>query len=372
VIRNLHLSNFKCFRSQKVEFGGLTLLAGLNSSGKSTIIQSLLLLRQSFLEGTLPDTGLTINGGLVELGTAKDILHEEADDYEIRIRLTEDALIDLPLTFRYEQNSNVLEKVPSRSVSSDVWKMNLFTDGFQYIHAERTGPRTAFEMSDYNVRHHRRIGARGEYATHFLSTYGDSPVEAEMLLHSSATSPTLKAQVEAWMSEISPGLRLNVKRFSEIDLITFQVAYSFGSQVASAEYRPTNVGFGITYALPVVLSLLSAKSGELVIIENPEAHLHPRGQVKMGELIARASASGIQVIIETHSDHVLNGIRIAVHNHIVKKPSHILIYFTHWEPAATSPTLTELTIDEQGRLSDWPEGFFDETERSLDKLLANS
>ena len=115
------------------------------------------------------------------------------------------------------------------------------------------------------------------------------------------------------MTEISPGVRLNVKRYSEMDLMTFGVTYSLGHQVASSEYRPTNVGFGITYALPIVVSVLSARPGSLVIIENPEAHLHPRGQVKMGELLCQASAAGIQILIETHSDHVLNGIRLAVH-----------------------------------------------------------
>src|SRR5438046_1441121 len=97
-----------------------------------------------------------------------------------------------------------------------------------------------------------------------------------------------------------------------MDLMTFSVTYSLGHQVASSEYRPTNVGFGITYALPIVVSILSARPGSLVIIENPEAHLHPRGQVRMGELLSLASTAGIQVLIETHSDHVLNGIRLAV------------------------------------------------------------
>jgi predicted ATPase len=117
-----------------------------------------------------------------------------------------------------------------------------------------------------------------------------------------AASNTLQSQVEAWMTEISPGVRLNVKRYSEMDLMTFSVAYSLGHQVASSEYRPTNVGFGVTYALPIVVSLLAAHPGGLVVVENPEAHLHPRGQVKMGGLLSLASASGIQVLIETHSD----------------------------------------------------------------------
>jgi predicted ATPase len=170
------------------------------------------------------------------------------------------------------------------------------------------------------------------------------------------------------MTEISPGVRLSLKPYSEIDLMTFSVTYLLGHQVASSEYRPTNVGFGITYALPIVVSVLSARPGGLVIVENPEAHLHPRGQVKMGELLCRAAAAGIQILVETHSDHVLNGIRLAVKGRLAA-PADVALYHSKWEPGGKSPSLTLLTVKEDGRLSEWPDGFFDEIERSLDRLL---
>ena len=170
------------------------------------------------------------------------------------------------------------------------------------------------------------------------------------------------------MTEISPGVRIGVKRYSEMDLMTFGVTYSLGHQVASSEYRPTNVGFGITYALPIVVAVLSARPGSLVIIENPEAHLHPRGQVKMGELLCQASAAGIQILIETHSDHVLNGIRLTVHGRKAI-PGNVALYHSRWVAGGKSPSLTLLALDENGRLPEWPDGFFDEMERSLDRLL---
>ncbi|WUQ95544.1 AAA family ATPase [Streptomyces sp. NBC_00310] len=67
-----------------------------------------------------------------------------------------------------------------------------------------------------------------------------------------------------------------------------------------------------TYALPIVVACLTAQPGGLVLLENPEAHLHPHGQTKMAELAASAAAQGAQLVVETHSDHVLNGIRLAV------------------------------------------------------------
>jgi predicted ATPase len=367
MIQSIELTNFKCFERQEVVLRPLTLLAGLNSSGKSTIIQALLLLRQSFLESLLPNTGLALNGKLAQLGTAKDVLFEEADVDEIGFELKDDAPASLKLRLAYREESDVLA-LSGIEPTGEVWKTSLFRDEFQYLRAERIGPRTSFGMSDYEVRHHRQIGSSGEFAAHYLSLFGSDTVESPLLRHPAATANSLQSQVEAWMTEISPGVRISVKRYSEMYLMTFGVTYSLGHQVASSEYRPTNVGFGITYALPIVVAVLSARPGSLVIIENPEAHLHPRGQVKMGELLCQASAAGIQILIETHSDHVLNGIRLTVHGRKAT-PANVALYHSRWAPGGKSPSLTLLALDENGRLPEWPEGFFDEMERSLDRLL---
>ena len=79
------------------------------------------------------------------------------------------------------------------------------------------------------------------------------------------------------------------------------------------------------------MALLSAKRGTLVLLENPEAHLHPQGQVRIGELIARTAASGVQILVETHSDHVLNGIRLAVHAGKIEPDQVKLQYFKRGE-----------------------------------------
>jgi hypothetical protein len=108
MIQSIQLTNFKCFKHQEVVLRPLTLLAGLNSSGKSTIIQAFLLLRQSYLEGLLPKRGLTLNGKLAQLGTAKDILFEEADEDEIGFELKDDLPASLHLRLAYREESDVL------------------------------------------------------------------------------------------------------------------------------------------------------------------------------------------------------------------------------------------------------------------------
>src|ERR1039457_6550279 len=213
MIESIQLTNFKCFEQQNIVLKPLTLLAGLNISGKSTIIQALLLLRQSYLENLLPNVGLTLNGKLAQLGTAKDALFEEADSDEIAFELKDDLPASLDLRFAYREASDVLAVIGSE-VAGEIWKTSLFRDEFQYLRAERIGPRTSFGMSDYEVRHHHQIGPSGEFAAHFLSLFGSEIVESQGLRHTAAAANTLQSQVEAWMTEISPGVRFNVRRYS--------------------------------------------------------------------------------------------------------------------------------------------------------------
>lgn len=83
MIHSLRLQNFKCFKNQSIDFAPLTLLSGLNGMGKSSVLQALLLLRQSYERKLLQDTGLALNGDLVQIGTATDAFFRYADEEEI-------------------------------------------------------------------------------------------------------------------------------------------------------------------------------------------------------------------------------------------------------------------------------------------------
>ena len=96
--------------------------------------------------------------------------------------------------------------------------------------------------------------------------------------------------------------------------------------------------------------------------------MHPRGQVAIGKFLSLAAANGIQIIIETHSDHVLNGIRIAVKNKDIK-PDDVTLHFFDRSKDAPCCEVTTPKIDKDGRLDQWPEGFFDEWEKGLAELL---
>ncbi len=366
---SLRLKNFKPFEDQFLEFRPLTLLSGLNATGKSSVIQSLLLLRQSYKDGLLPLIGLQLNGELTHIGKAKDALFEGAKEEKISFEI---ALIDKSKAtwhFNYNQGSDVLS-LASPPVAQEDFKSSLLNDKlFHYLQAERIGPRTSFETLDFLVRQHWQLGTRGEYTAHFLSLFEREDIPNQYLSHPAAKSLNLKDQVEAWMGEVSPGIRIDITSHSAMDLVNLQYSFVMENQVSN-NYRATNVGFGITYTLPIIVAILSSYRSALILIENPEAHLHPKGQAKMGELLALAAGCGVQVVLETHSDHVLNGIRLAVHGGKLDSNNVQLHYFQRQEKDGQA--ITEVVsphIDRNGRIDQWPDGFFDEWEKSLDALL---
>ena len=367
MLKNLWMGNFKRFLRQKIELNHLTLLSGLNGTGKSSTLQALLLLRQSYQQNLLKTEGLALNGDLVRIGTAKDALYDDAQQDKISFALKFDGEFGIEesvqWSFKYSPESIVLPlaSVPAPKSS---YRQSLFTDSFQYLQAERIGSRRFFEMSDFQVSQHRQLGTQGQYTAHYLSIFGDlETIASPILAHPSETSLNLLQQVEAWLSEVSPGTRLSINSNPEMDLVNLQFSFFGGGS-----YRSTNVGFGITYTLPIIVAVLAAKPGALLLIENPEAHLHPKGQAQMGELLARAASIGIQVIVETHSDHVLNGIRLAVHGGRLKPEDVTLNFFQH-KQHPNDVLVVSPKIDRNGRIDQWPDGFFDEWDKSLDVLL---
>ncbi len=371
MITNLHLHNFKCFADQGIALRRLTLLSGLNGMGKSSVIQSLLLLRQSYQQGLLTDTGLALNGDLVRLGTAQDVFNENASDDQLSLGLSSGNGEQHEWEFDYKASDDVIRLREQSSTPNDspLYHNSLFTDEFHYLQAERLGPRTSFGTSDYLVRHHRQLGPSGEYAPYYLSIFGTQDIPNHALHHPKADAPALLNQTEAWMSEISPGTRINVDARPDMDLMSLRFSFVTGTN-QSRPYRATNVGFGLTYTLPIIVATLAAKPQSLLLIENPEAHLHPKGQALMGELLAKTASGGVQVVIETHSDHVLNGIRLAVHGGDIAPEDVQLHYFERLERNDTVHHMViSPQIDRDGRIDDWPDGFFDQWDKSLEELL---
>jgi predicted ATPase len=341
-------------------------LSGLNGTGKSSVLQSLLLLRQSYQQNLLGSGRLALNGDLVQIGTAQDALYEDAEEESIGFGLDWADGGAASWNFLYDREADVLA-ADSAATAATTFTTSLFGDSFQYLCAERTGPRTSFPTSDFAVRQHRQLGPRGDFTAQFLAFYGRQRMSLEPLLQESAP-PLLKDQAEAWLSLVSPGTRLQVTSHSGLDLVQLEYSFIRGKDV-SRPYRPTNVGFGITYTLPILVAALAAETDALLLIENPEAHLHPRGQVAMGTFLSLAASAGIQLVIETHSDHILNGIRLAVHGGKLS-PEALRLHF--FQRTAHGHQVVTPAIDSAGRIDVWPDDFFDQWDKSLEALLLPS
>ena len=366
MLQTLSLSNFKCFSHVKLPLAPLTLLCGVNGMGKSSALQALLVLRQSAAAGVLQQGHLILDSELADLGTGRDALYEFAEDEVIEFRLASDRAEEpLHLAFDYAREADRLQ---ARGAEGDLlgpWEALPPFSGLHYVAAERIGPRKVHEQSD-TAALHGVLGSRGEHTMNYLNAHREDRLADRDPRRAEALTGRHRDVVDYWLREVTPGATLDIERVQDADALIGGFTFARTGDVETRRYRATNVGFGLSYVLPVVAGLL-APAGTLCLIENPEAHLHPRGQTRMAQLAARAAAAGMQVIVETHSDHFLDGVRIAVLDRLLA-PSDTRFHYFEQENGQAVVRTPE--IDADGRLSSWPEGFFDQHELNLARLLA--
>lgn len=371
MINNIEIKNFKSIKHLNQNLKNLNLLAGLNGSGKSSFIQSLLVLKQSY---QLSRGQLTLNNpDFVEIGKGKDAYYQYANEEFIMFNFKINSEYSYLWKFDYQADAEILQTNNIYS-PKELEKINLFKNNFQYLNAERIGPRITYKTNFGVVNNLRQLGKYGEFTTQFLESFGSMKVKFDDLKHPKAKSDTLLHQAEAWLGEITPGTKMNVTAIpnTELVLLDFQFETNIFKPSGSLtnRFRPSNVGFGLSYILPVIVSLLTADNQKLIIIENPEAHIHPRGQSELGKLISKAAKIGAQIFIETHSDHILNGIRVGVKNNLISKNDvNIMFFEMNSENDEHYTKLSNIKVDSNGELSNYPPNFLDEWSNQLLKLI---
>ena len=382
MIQSIEIKNFKSIKAKYFPLRNLNVVLGMNGQGKSSFIQSFLLLRQS---EKLSDGILKLNGGdngLVNMGTTKDARYQYSKENEnlsfaLQFKGTEPYLME----FNYEIDADVFkQKITSSNYIIQNQKEALFTNKFQYLNAQRIEPKATNIGSYSSVVEANDIGKYGQYTAHYIELRSNEDVVFENVLHKDSktydeltktetTNKTLINQINLWLGEISPGVNVRTTKVSS-DLILLEYVFKQPNFGNTNRFKPENVGFGISYALHIVTALLKAKQGDLLIIENPESHIHPRGQAELGKLITLVAQNDVQVIIETHSDHIINGFRIGVKEQPEMKDRAILFYF---EKVITEneqySKITNIEIDNKGELSEYPKNLLEEWCNQLLKLL---
>ena len=385
MLTRLELRNFKCFESLRLQLAPLTILCGFNGAGKSSVIQALLLLHQSQITGD-PDYGLVLGDNLIDLGTGQDILFDEATSETIEFSLRHSDLSE-PLWLGYERIKDGTRLDPvhvkSRLYDDDLrfriqrTSREEFLQGIRqwehlpplggrlhYVSADRTSSRRFHPHSEVMPRLDD-MNDSGECILSYLAQFQNNVMQTGDPRCEHTSRRQTFSVVEHWLQRVSPSACLRLEAATDADASIAGFSFARHRDIETRWYRSTNVGFGLSQVIPVLVALLE-RPKTLCLIENPEAHLHPRGQTRLAELAVRASLAGLQVIVETHSDHFFDGVRIAVRDGVLA-PDKIAIH--HFQRTGTRTEVSSPMIDVGGRLSFWPEGFFDQHEENLSRLL---
>ncbi|MGF6770633.1 putative ATPase [Paraburkholderia sp. GAS199] len=361
MITSFGISGFKRFREQDFDFANLTVLTGTNGSGKTSLIQSVLLAKEA--SGKAPGSTVRLNEPFgMELGRTKDVRNWQADDIiEFRVA-TSDGTTSVWRLDADTDDALYLTLTDCPLVLDD----QIFSGAprsFCYLTAERLGPRTVNATSPLPPTQ-LEVGVKGEHCAQMLAMLGSKPLEDEGRRHpdrgdirsdeEGTDADFLKYEVERWVSEMCRPIVLD----STIRAPLGSSLYFRAPNAVEWASAP-NMGFGVSYALPIVVAGLTAAAGGVLIIENPEAHLHPGGQSRMGVFLAWLAGRGLQVIVETHSDHILNGMRRAIGEFGYLAHDRAIAHFFESDNDG-KPKVNRLEFTTIGGISHWPRGFFDQ------------
>lgn len=394
MLTRIKLDNFKCVPPINFQLGKVNIFAGYNGRGKSSVLQTLLMMSQSIKKDELNSLEkLHLNGNLVNLGDFDEILTDDhKDSFHIEFSLISNQTEhELRFGYRWADNDIKVGKICSCRIDKEnyfdtvggITKTNsaiknqiktfpsyinsiLGSTNLHYVSADRRGPVEFVEKMEIPDFH--RVGRDGIFTINTLSTYQEKiPISMNLNDEDNWERDLLTATTE-WINFIMTGGSLNVndgQNNKEHRTSTISLEFNLGKNKDKRGFQPYNVGFGYSYILSIIVTALIAKEGNLVIIENPEAHLHPKAQLHMAYLLAKLAARGVQVFIETHSEHIVNGFRLAAlknEYHLSNKDISIFFFDYNYE-------VYPLHIEPTGRIPNWPKGFFDQYQQELAEIM---
>ncbi len=423
-------------QEQSIEIRPLTILAGANSSGKSSIMQPLLLLKQT-LEAPYDPGALKLNGPIIDFTSVDQLLSRrlsESSYWFVRLEMTKGVPIalyfepglnkgftvkqialgpksEIPLdaTMTHHKIVAALEMDDNDIQANIVSAINesaLSIGSEQQIASIAKNFRTELSISRNRCFLELAFKTLNVTTQEVLSGFNSSfnkaaPLSILQMIHLQGVrgSPTRTSPVTA-TGEIYPGsfeiytasvlldwqmedktmklrqlqtnlanlgltnaVKAEMRNDAEVEIRVGRTLQSDASDLVSI----ADVGIGVSQTLPVLVALLAAKPGQLVYLEQPEIHLHPRAQTAMAQVLADAAMRGVRVVAETHSSLLLLGVQTLVAEGKLPPELVKLHWFTRGDDGAT--TIQSADLDEGGAFGDWPEDFDDVTLNAQSRYL---
>ena len=408
MITEFRAQNFKSWEDTgTIDFAPLTGFFGANSSGKTSLLQVLLMLKQTVERP--PDWSGTIDFGdersLVNLGNFRDVIYKHRQDLGLAITVSWNLPEKLIVTNTLGENASSVETT-TLSFATSIVKLDrhsVILDSFTYCTEEqrlsiewspgRDIPRLQFTrvllsgapFRCYGVQDKSLfypelafwqfeepfeslfssvcyLGPRREYPRAFYTWEGNHPEGVgrhgrEMisaLLSGRLQLLNLDEQVPRWLRHLNL-----IDSYRLVSVSDRENGYEFLVKMHSGgpEVRLTDVGFGVSQILPVLILCYYVPKGSILILEQPEAHLHPNVQSKLADvLIDVVKNRNIQIILESHSEHLLHRLtrRIAEGEKI--SADDMALYACQINDGTSQ--IESLKMDDYGNVSNWPRDFF--------------
>lgn len=404
-LRGISISGFKSIAEKiSMELKPLTILAGANSTGKSSMIQPLLLLKQTLEEAYDPGS-ILLNGPLVKFSSADQILSHDSISHkknQFSIGLTDEDNYVLTLDFKKshkgfaidkmtykdgkttevfttkmtsKEKMGILKKVfPSSMIkklkpedleiirTKCVLGIRILSESFPFPPIMIT-PTSSFENYLQDVIYLPGLRGMPERSYPVTAVENRFPGKFEKYVASIISDWQANGKIEK-IDEINKDLRklrltdnIKTEEINDTDV---------GIHVSRLNHDPpdtkdmvniADVGLGVSQVLPIIVAIHIAKKGQIVFIEQPELHLHPRAQYALTEILSDAAKRGVCVIIETHSQLMLLGIQAAVAQGKIPSSKVILHWFSRNPEGITE--ISTANLDRTGAFGDWPEDFSD-------------
>ena len=350
MIKKLVIDNFKSIEHVEVSCANLNLFVGTNSSGKSTILQALLLLAQhtSFSQG--------LSGELVSLGSYDDSKCKYSGKKNIEVSVVKNGMDSAKIEISRWENAYSIGRSPHNydEIVADSFDIN--KRKIQYLSCHRIGPQNLYKK---NMNMTDLIGVDGSFAMSYLTVHGKDTLDIALCKNSQDF--TLLGQVNWWLKYIV-GVEVETEEIADTDMIKTSYCTDSGIRV-----RPQHIGSGISYLISVIITCFAAPEDSMIILENPEIHLHPTAQSKVCEFLYFISGHNRQLFVETHSDHIFNGFRAGIATGEIGQ-DEVKTYFVSLNNTHT--TEVELVkFGRFGRIENQRKDLFDQFDIDMNKMI---